>query len=123
MDDESSFPLRKILTIDARLYCESVGKPISDFKLHGVHSGLEGEFKADLLSNFAKRVPMEAEVVVAYRASMVYSGGTSRIYNYGMTTGVALIPKDAIVEKEYHSPESSASPLEDPSIRDKLDTL
>ena len=79
------FPLEKILTVNARDYCESVGKKLSDYEMRGVHTK---SFKE--LESFAMNVPPNTEVVVDY---MSITTNYSTEYYQLNASGTALIPK------------------------------
>jgi hypothetical protein len=68
--------IEKILTVTATEYCESVGKPLSDYLLVGVHG-------CHNIREFSEEVPDGADVIVNHRLD--YPG-----YHYG----TALVPKD-----------------------------
>lgn len=80
-----TFPQEKILNIDANRYCDSVGKPLNDFLLHGVHISNSKNTMKDPTKNLAKHVPKNAEIVVNYEVTL--SGDLC------IARGVALIPK------------------------------
>ncbi len=73
-ENKKMFPLEKILTANARDYCESVGKALSEYEMRGITNVY--------IDNFRRMVPREAKVVVDYRQ-------TGRDY----VSGTALIPK------------------------------
>ena len=98
--EEKHFPLEKILTMSAQDY---IGKGLkNNYEVKGVNlvKGFSMENMEKSLNDFARKVPMEAEVVTDYKqtvsATSTYSG--SHIIYIAMC-GTALIPK-----KEKDSP-------------------
>ena len=85
--------VEKILTISVREYCEMMNKQLNNYKPRGIFSR-EGD-----ISEFAKKVPNEAEVVIDYRYS---SAGSTESANLNWVSsrfsyfqhGTALIPKN-----------------------------
>ncbi len=88
-----TFPLEKILTINAEDYCKSIGKTMVDYRAIGIHGtarlllfsqGSEG------IDDFMEKIPDRTEVIVNYTIAFTMSdGGGSIQYAYG----TALIPK------------------------------
>ena len=83
---------KKVLTTDAKQYCESKGKKLSDYKMVGVH--YVGRNARDITDSFFKAVP-NIEVVVSYKPPFV--GGDASPNHWGeriiIAAGTALVPK------------------------------
>ncbi len=79
--EEKSFPLEKILTMNARDYCDSKDKTLRDYEIVGVHGNINGDVK-----DFVNKIPKDTEIVVDYRSIQEH---TFKIRLYG----TALIPK------------------------------
>ncbi len=80
--------LDKILTISARDWCEMHGKSLTDYEARGVHiDALDPD--EQVLKYFVQKVPVEAEVVVAFQ--QVYSG--RHVNSRYLASGTALIPR------------------------------
>jgi|SRR3989344_355428 len=103
--DVGNFTLEKILTISAREYCESVGKPLSDYEFFGVHLD-KVNYWANPTEYFAELVPSEAEVVVNYSVQRSFgssyedakSGQNAKWIQF-TAHGTALIPKTLTFKK------------------------
>ena len=91
------FPLNKILTVNVVDYCNSVGKTIFEYNLVGVHLD-DAKTTDQLISEFAKQVPPNTEVVVnfIYNVAVAYSKGilSDHKSSFQYASGVALIPKN-----------------------------
>lgn len=81
--------LDKILTISARDWAETERVDLRNYRAVGVH---DFGARADMNSNFAEKVPSEASVVVDYRISLTYGGGSIAV-SYA-SSGTALIPRE-----------------------------
>lgn len=100
-----TFPTKKILPIKLEKYCESQGKGVHKYELHGVHLTklLGSDESVSLIELFAEEVPEDAEVVVNYDdniggAANPYVGGNScpthkRVICLYTAKGLALIPR------------------------------
>ena len=76
------FPLKKILTVSARDYCDSINKPISDYELRGVIVLDNTTHYFPFSRLFLEKIPEGTEVVVSFNYSsdgIVYAGGTALI--------------------------------------------
>jgi|SRR3989344_1653371 len=103
--DAENFTLEKILTISASEYCESIGKPLSDYEFFGVHLD-KIDYWANPTEYFAELVPPEADVVVNYSVQRSFGnfyedakpGQNARGIQF-TAHGTALIPKTLTFKK------------------------
>ena len=93
------FPSEKILTISATEYVGMVGKELSDYSPSGViYVGTVGAYD---ISQFIKKIPEQAEVVVGLQSSLSVSTSVTSLQRKKITEekkafliiGTALIPK------------------------------
>ena len=83
------FPLEKILTASPSEYCISKKTELEDYELVGIHLHDEDTTQGELIKEFAKKIPKEAEIVT----NLLYSSVGSGIYN-NYISGTALVPKN-----------------------------
>jgi len=83
--------IEKILTISAREWFEMNEKKPSKYEARGVHH--IGVMASSALSDFAEKVPTEAEVVVGYRSTSATSGASGGMSAMTYYYGTALIPR------------------------------
>lgn len=81
-----TFTTGQILTISARDYCESRGKPLSHYQMVGVHCDDIYSSPEEALAALAKRAPKNTEVIVGYTVALsvehLVASGTALILTY-----------------------------------------
>ena len=81
--------IERILTISATEWFGMNKKKPSEYEARGVHS--RDECMSQVVREFAKRVPSEAEVVVEYRFSSATAGASGGMVAMVYASGTALI--------------------------------
>ena len=85
-DKKPNFPLDKILTVSLDDYCMAKNEYSCSYDLKGVHYERNlGEGGVSMITNFAKNVPANAEIVVDFKYSVAELAE--------FASGTALIPK------------------------------
>lgn len=96
------FSQKKILSVGLDRYLDMVGKSLGEYGVEGIHDYREiiitgrinrkGESEVSPIEGFAKKVPVEAEVVVSYRMRAEAAGDGGQYFVW--QNGIALIPKE-----------------------------